>query len=101
MKRLRLASCLVILCGIVLGASPMFGLQAFSQTASDEESFSDVPEQKHRTIERPVGAKRIRSNKAQASRTPSFLPLAHRVPFSDVRVPSFLNLRSVPPILRI
>ena len=43
MKRLRLASCLVILCGIVLGASHMFGLQAFSQTASDEESFSDLP----------------------------------------------------------
>jgi hypothetical protein len=92
---------LVILCGIVLGESHMFGLQAFSQTASDEESFSDAPEQKHRTIERPVGAKRIRSNKAQASRTRSFLPLAHRGPFSYVRMPSFLNLRTVPPNLRI
>jgi hypothetical protein len=91
----------MILCGIVLGESHMFGLQPFSQTASDEESFSDVPEQKHRTVERLVRAKRIRSNKAQASRTPSFLPLAHRGPFSYVRMPSFLNLRTVPPILRI
>src|SRR5690349_24790735 len=94
MKRLRLASCLVFLFGIVLGERPIFGLQAFSQTASDEESFSDAPEQKHRTIERPVGAKRIRSNKAQASRTPSFLPLAYRDPFSYVRMSSFLSLRS-------
>src|SRR5690242_3778369 len=101
MKRLRLASCLVFLFGIVLGERPMFGLQAFLQTAPDEESFSDASEQEPRNMERAVGAKRIRSNKVQASRTPSFLPLAYRDPFSYVRMPSFLNLRTVPPNLRI
>ena len=101
MKRLRLASCLVFLFGIVLGELPMFGLQAFLQTAPDEESSSDASEQEPRNIERAVGARRTGSNKAQASRTPSFLPLAHLGPFPYIRMPSLVNLRSVLLNLRI
>src|SRR6516165_795346 len=103
MNRSRPGTWLAVLLTIALGGSHALWLQPVSTTGGEGERLFDDSEQQNPSaaLTRSITDNRTPSNKNQMNRTQSVLPLARSRALSYARPPSFLNRRSVPPILRI
>src|SRR5262249_10662518 len=103
MKLPRPGSWLAVLLTVALGGSHALWLQPVSATGGDGERLFDDSGQQNPSVAltRSITGNRTPSNKNQMKRTQSVLPLARSRALSYARSPSFLNRRSVPPILRI
>src|SRR5262249_27291959 len=103
MKPPRSGSWLAVLLTIALGGSHALWLQPVAATGGEGERLFDDSEQQNPSAAqaRPLPDNRVPLNKTQMNRTQSVLPLVRLRALFHARPPSFLNRRSVPPILRI